>query len=128
MWFELLALIIGVTFGYIRRGKEDQVVLIKQGLVIGVIIGFILGILSIFTPSGMSIRAEIEGAVGITVRAIILALIFVIGVMIGDYFEMLKKNESREGISPDASLISLYYPGEEGVTDPSQFNRYRTKM
>jgi cytochrome c biogenesis protein CcdA len=128
MWFELLALIIGVTFGYIRRGKEDQVVLIKQGLVIGVIIGFILGILSIFTPSGMSIRAGIEGAVGITVRAIILALIFVIGVMIGDYFEMLKKNESREGISPDASLISLYYPGEEGVTDPSQFNRYRTKM
>ena len=91
MWFELLALIIGVTFGYIRRGKEDQLVLIKQGLVIGVIIGFILGILSIFTPSGMSIHAGIEGAVGITVRAIILALIFVIGVMIGDYFEMLKK-------------------------------------
>ncbi|MDD1708224.1 MAG: hypothetical protein LUQ33_03515 [Methanoregulaceae archaeon] len=91
MWFELLALIIGVAFGYFRSGKEDQVVLIKQGLVIGIIVGFILGILSIFTPSGMSIHAGIEDAVGITVRVIILALIFVIGVMIGDYLEMQKK-------------------------------------
>lgn len=91
MWFELLALITGGAFGYLKSGKEDQVVLIKKGLVVGVILGFILGILSIFTPSGMSIRAGIEGAVGVTVRVIILALIFVIGVMIGDYLEMQKK-------------------------------------
>ena len=48
MWFELLVLIIGIVFGFLRSGKEDLVSLIKQGLLIGIVLGFILGVLSIF--------------------------------------------------------------------------------
>jgi hypothetical protein len=91
MWFELLVLIIGLTFGYFRSGKEDLVTLLKQGLTIGIILGLILGVLSIFTPGGMSTGAGIAGAVGVSVKVIILAIFFIIGVMIGDFLETRRK-------------------------------------
>ena len=90
MWFELLVLILGIVFGFLRSGKEDLVSLIKQGLFIGIILGFILGVLSIFTPGGMSTGSGIVGAVDVAVNVIILAIIFIIGVMIGDFLEIRK--------------------------------------
>jgi predicted permease len=91
MWFELLVLVIGIVFGFIRSGKEDLVSLIKQGLLIGIILGFILGVLSIFTPGGMSTGSGIVGAVDVAVKVIILAIIFIIGVMIGNFLEIRKR-------------------------------------
>jgi len=95
MWFELLILIVGISFGYIRSGKEDLGILVKQGLLIGIILGCILGILSIFAPGGMSTGSGIVSAVDFAVRVIILAIIFIIGVMIGDFLETRKKAETR---------------------------------
>jgi predicted permease len=91
MWFELLVLVIGIVFGFIRSGKEDLVSLIKQGLLIGIILGFILGVLSIFTPGGMGTGSGFVGAVDVAVNVIILAIIFIIGVMIGDFLEIRKR-------------------------------------
>jgi hypothetical protein len=91
MWFELLALVAGAVFGYLRSGREDLVPLLKQGLFIGIVLGIMLGILSLLTPGGMSIGAGIEGVIGAAVKVIILVFIFIIGVMIGDIFEMRKK-------------------------------------
>ena len=92
MWFELLVLVIGVGFGFLRSGKEDLVTLIKQGLFIGIVLGLILGVLSIFSPGGTSTGTGIEGAAGVAVKVIILAIIFIIGVMIGDLPETCKRS------------------------------------
>ena len=91
MWFELLILVMGIVFGYLRSGKEDLGSLVKQGLLIGIVLGCILGVLSIFTPGGMSTGSGIVSAVDFAVRVIILAIIFIIGVMIGDFLETRKR-------------------------------------
>ncbi|MDD1709993.1 MAG: hypothetical protein LUQ37_03685 [Methanoregulaceae archaeon] len=91
MWFELVALIMGIAFGYLRSGKEDLVTLIKQGLYIGIGIGIILAILSIVTYDGMSSSSGVVGAIDVSVRVIILAIVFIIGVMIGDLLESRKR-------------------------------------
>ena len=89
MWFELLVLVIGIGFGFLRSGKEDLGTLIRQGLFIGIVLGLFLGVLSIFSPGGMSMG--VEGAAGVAVKVIILAIIFIIGVMIGDLPETCKR-------------------------------------
>ena len=91
MWFELLVLVVGIGFGFLRSGKEDLGTLIKQGLFIGIVLGLTLGVLSIFSPGGMSMGTGAEGAVGVAVKVIILAIIFIIGVMIGDLPETCKR-------------------------------------
>jgi hypothetical protein len=99
MWFELLVLILGIVFGFLRCGKEDLVSLIKQGLLIGIVLGLILGVLSIFSPGGMSMGAGVVGAVGVSVKVIILAIIFIIGVMLGDFLETARENKRGKGLS-----------------------------
>ncbi len=92
MWFELLVLLMGTAFGYFRSGKENIRGIIRQGLIYGIVLGIVLGILTIFAPSGMSLDAGVQGAIGLSVRIIILVILFIIGVMIGDGIEMYRKN------------------------------------
>ena len=87
MWFQLAALVMGIAFGYLRSGKEDLVTLLKQGLALGIVLGITLAILSLVSPGGTSEGSKVVGAIDLSVRVILLAIFFIIGVMVGDLLE-----------------------------------------
>ncbi|HQA81120.1 MAG TPA: hypothetical protein PLV96_10025 [Methanoregulaceae archaeon] len=91
MWFKLAALLMGIAFGYLRSGKEDLMTLIRQGLALGIVIGLILVILSLVSPQGEIGGSQVAGAIDLSVRVILLALFFIIGVMVGDLLEAGRK-------------------------------------
>jgi len=43
---ELLIVIVGILYGYLKPGKEDRTALLKKGILIGVILAIILVALS----------------------------------------------------------------------------------
>ena len=77
----ILALVIGVLYGALKQGRQDKGHLIRQGLFIGLVVGLVLGIL------GFLLRAPalgISGFVGAVVAALVITVLFVLGVWIGD--------------------------------------------
>jgi hypothetical protein len=88
MWFELLILIIGIAYGFFKKGKQDLWGLLKEGAIIGVILGIIFGLIATFlAPQGFGLAIGIIGAIGIIIGIIILVIIFIVGVFIGDFIE-----------------------------------------
>jgi amino acid transporter len=88
MLFELLIFVIGIVFGYLRKGKEDLMGLLKQGAIIGIIFAVIFGLIYMFLDSGgISLTTFVGGSLGILIGIIILVIIFIIGVFIGDFIE-----------------------------------------
>jgi hypothetical protein len=93
-WFEILIIIIGIIFGYVRPGKEDKWALLKNGIIIGLILGIIFAILGlVLTPfiGVIGLGFGIAGGIGILISIIILTILFIIGVFIGDFLEGVMK-------------------------------------
>jgi len=44
---EILIIIIGIIYGYMKPGKEDRSALLKRGVIIGIILGAINGSIGI---------------------------------------------------------------------------------
>ena len=84
--FEILIVIIGIIYGYIRPGKEDRSALLKKGIVIGIILGAIMVILGLFGGRGILLLGSLVGA-AVFIEVIILAVLFIIGTYIGDMLE-----------------------------------------
>lgn len=95
MWFELLIVLIGVAYGYVRPGKEDKIGLLKQGVIIGIVLGIIVALLFMvlapITGQGILILGGIAGGLFILIEVIILAILFIIGTFIGDWIESTTK-------------------------------------
>jgi uncharacterized membrane protein len=84
--FEILIVIIGIIYGYMRPGKEDRSALFKKGIVIGIILGAIMVILGLFGGRGFLLLGGLVGA-AVFIEVIILAVLFIIGTYIGDMLE-----------------------------------------
>ena len=93
MWLELLNFIIGIAFGFFHRGKEDFVGILKNSAIIGLVLGSIFVIVSMFlVPEGISIDVSFLGVYRIFIVIILFVIIFVMGALIGDWLEgVLKK-------------------------------------
>jgi hypothetical protein len=88
MWMFLLILLIGIVFGYVRKGKQDLWGLLRTGALVGVVLGAILGVIAFFlAPGGIGLALGFLGAVGIFIAFILLVILFIVGVFIGDYIE-----------------------------------------
>jgi len=84
-FIELLLLSAGIAYGYLKPGKQNKMQLLKSGALIGVGLGIIFGILALFV--GALLFAFVTfWAVGAS--ALVLTLIFIIGVIIGDFLEV----------------------------------------
>ena len=83
---EILIIIIGIIYGYMKPGKEDRSALLKKGVVIGIILGAITIVLGLLGGGGFLLFGSIVG-VAIFIEIIILAVLFVIGTYIGDMLE-----------------------------------------
>ena len=84
--FEILIIIIGIIYGYIKPGKEDRSALLKKGVVIGIILGAIMVVLGLIGGGGILLLGGLAGA-AVFIEVIILAVLFIIGTYIGDMLE-----------------------------------------
>jgi hypothetical protein len=92
MWFELLILIIGIAFGYLRKGKEDFRGLLKTGAIIGIVLAVLFGLVAfLFAPGAIGLGLGLAGGIGIFIGVILLVIIFLAGVFIGDWLEGMQK-------------------------------------
>lgn len=82
---EILALIIGIAYGYLKPGKEDRMALLKKGLLIGIALAVIFVAIGFF--AGALLLGGLAG-IAILLEVIILAILFIIGTFIGDYLEV----------------------------------------
>jgi len=84
--FEILVIIIGIIYGYMKPGKEDRSALLKKGVVIGIILGAILVVLGLIGGKGILLLGTLAGVV-VFIEVIILAVLFIVGTYIGDMLE-----------------------------------------
>jgi cation transporter-like permease len=77
----LLTFVIGIIYGAVARGRQDKSQLFKQGLVIGLVLAIVLIIIGVVTGAP---ALGLGGGLWIVLTAIILSLLFILGVWIGD--------------------------------------------
>jgi len=87
---DVLALVIGIVYGYAKPGKTEKMELLKKGAIYGAVLGVVLSVLN-FLTKGKILAAP--ATILFTVIAIVyLTVFFVIGAWIGDFLEeKLKK-------------------------------------
>ena len=83
---EILIVIIGIIYGYMKPGKENRSALLKRGIVIGIILGAIMVGLGLLLGRTILLLGGIVG-VYLFIEVIILAVLFIIGTYIGDMLE-----------------------------------------
>lgn len=83
---EILIIIIGIIYGYMKPGKEDRSTLLKKGVVIGIILGAIMVVLGLIGGRGILLLGSLVGA-AVFIEVIILTVLFIIGTYIGDMLE-----------------------------------------
>jgi hypothetical protein len=90
---DVLIVLAGVVYGYVRPGKEDRMHILKKGLKIGVIIGAAVGLFGLLTGNILvALAAGFSGILVFALVALIISIEFVIGTFIGDFLEeKLKK-------------------------------------
>ncbi len=93
MWLELLNFIIGISFGFFHHGKEDLTGILRNSAIIGIVLGIIFVLVSMFVvPGGISRDVGFLGVFGIFIEILIFVIIFIVGAFIGDWLEgVLKK-------------------------------------
>jgi hypothetical protein len=91
MW-GLLALVIGILYGWLKPGHQDKSQLLVKGLIIGLVVGLVLALLGFAIGSNPVYVGS--GVVGIILGVIIITLLFVLGVWLGDLIEGSKSRRS----------------------------------
>ena len=90
---ELLIVIVGILYGYLKPGKEDRTALLKKGLLIGLILAIILVALSAIAGWGFLLFGSVLG-IFVFIEVILLAVLFIIGTFIGDWAEEKSKSKA----------------------------------
>ncbi len=87
---EILTVVIGVVYGYLKPGKEDRKALLKKGILIGIILALIFVGLGALAGGRFLLFGGVVGALAFF-EVIILAVIFIVGTFIGDWLEERSK-------------------------------------
>lgn len=90
MLFEILTFVIGIAFGFLHKGNEDYWGIIRNGALIGVVVGLVSVLASMYlVPGGLSLDFDFLGAFGIILVIILFIIILVAGAFIGDRIERM---------------------------------------
>lgn len=84
----LVIFVIGILYGALKRGRQDKSDLFKQGLIIGIVLALVLVVIGALTGAP---ALGFGGAVGIIIAAVVLSLLFILGVWIGDLLTGAKR-------------------------------------
>ena len=85
MALDVLAFIAGILYGYVNPGKEARGKMLRKGLKIGVIVGIVFAVLSMFIGGFMAFGTTLIGSI---IGIGFLTLMFVAGTVIGDWLEV----------------------------------------
>jgi len=93
VWLELLNFIIGISFGFFHRGKEDFNGILRNSAIVGIVLGIIFVLSAMyFFPGGVTSDVGFLGVFGIFITIILFVIIFIVGAFVGDWLEgVLKK-------------------------------------
>ena len=90
MWLELLTLIIGIAFGFFHKGKEDYWGILRNGAALGIVIGILAVLISMFlVPGATNLSFDFLGAFGTVLVIIVFVILMVAGTFIGDRLEKM---------------------------------------
>jgi uncharacterized membrane protein len=90
MWFEILNLVLGIAFGFFHKGREDYYALLKNGVIVGLVLGIIFVLAAQYVvPEGKSFNFGYLGAPGIFIEIFLFLVIFILGAFIGDKIEQM---------------------------------------
>jgi hypothetical protein len=94
MILEILNFILGIAFGFLHKGKEDYYGLLKNGVIVGLILGiiFVVAVRNL-VPGGMSLDFGALGTPGVFIDIFFFVIIFIIGAFVGDWLERKFRKE-----------------------------------
>lgn len=85
VWGIILAFVIGMAYGFFKKGQQDKGGIFKTGVIWGLIIAAVLAVLGwAFDMSASGIGSDF---VGFVISFVIMVAIFVGGVLVGDWIE-----------------------------------------
>jgi len=90
---EILTIVIGIVYGYIKPGKEDRFGIFKKGIIIGVILGIIFTVFGTFAGIEFLLMSGLIGFIAF-IDIVLIAIFFIIGTYIGDWLEEKTKIKS----------------------------------
>ena len=86
MVVEVLSLIAGIIYGYLKTGKEDRIALFKKGFFLGIVVAVLIaGLVLISGISSMAIF--VSSSIMIVLGIVFLTVLFIAGTFIGDWLE-----------------------------------------
>jgi hypothetical protein len=92
MLFELLDLLIGIVFGFFHKGKEDYTGILRNGAIIGIVVGIIFVlVMNFLAPGSTAFNFGYLGTIGLIIEILIFVVIFFAGAFIGDWIERVLK-------------------------------------
>ena len=86
MWGFLIAIVVGIAYGYMSPGKQDKSFIFKRGLLWGLLISVVVALLGYFfhaNPLGLADTSFF----GLFLSFVVLTLVFILGVWVGDMIE-----------------------------------------
>lgn len=90
MWLELLTLLIGIAFGFFHKGKEDYWGILRNGAVLGIVIGVLAVLISMFlAPGSTSLSFDFLGVFGTILVILVFVILMIVGAFIGDRIEKI---------------------------------------
>lgn len=92
----LVVFVIGLAYGFMSPGRQDKSQLFKKGLLWGLVIAVVVALLGwLFNANPLGL-ADV-GFFGILIAAVVLTIVFVLGVWIGDWFDS-RRSTTRGGM------------------------------
>lgn len=89
--FETLSFVIGIIYGYANPGRENRGRLLRNGLLIGIVLGIIFVGLGMLMGSGLLVLGVVSVFAAIFIEILILTVLFILGTWIGDWLERRSK-------------------------------------
>ena len=98
-FFGFFVILLGIIYGYSRKGSEDYWGILKKGLIIGLVIGLIISIIGSLIGGllvgivGGFIGGLLAGIGGLlfVITALVITIEFVVGALLGDIIEKALK-------------------------------------
>jgi len=83
----LIVFVIGIAYGWLTPGRQSKRELFKKGLLWGLLVAAVMFLVGLFAPRFNPLGLGGMGVFGTIIAAIVLSLLFVLGVWLGDWLE-----------------------------------------